>query len=744
MEQDGNGASGREAHLLDYWTVIVRRRWVVYLTTVVIATCATIAAFMQRPVYRATAQLQIEQNTPKFLPFQDVASAVNAPGYDFYQTQYQIIQSRNIARRVIEALDLAHTPQFVGEAAAGTSKDDRAAAGSAEGDAWVVDLFLGSLSVTPIRYSRLVSVSFDSPSADLAARVANAVTDAYITFTLDTGYSTSESASNSMVQQIKDLQDDIAGSMRALQEYARDHHLFFLNDQQNSAEQDLAALRAEYGRVQMERIAKEANYRALKEADPASIREVGTNAVIADLRSVASNLEKDYAERSDKFKPDWPAMIEFRSRLEAARKQLASEIQRIAGRVIATAEIEYRGIVQREAGLKSALDRMTTQIQGMNLSAITYYSMKTDLESKKKNLEAILEREGQTGISAKLSDKAMSNIRVVDRAEAPRVPFKPRRKLSMLFGLACGLALGIALAFFLDYMDNSLKTPEDVERYLHLPTLAVVPGLTHLLPGRYYGGRRAVPEGPAPPIETVTHSAPKSQLAEAYRELRTSLLFSSADAPPTRILITSCQSGEGKTVTSINLAVSLAQLGRRVLLVDADLRKPRLHKVLGVPGGRGLSNVLTGNADVGDLIEPTSIPGLWLLPSGPIPPNPSELLESDRIKGICRLAVPPVGFDHIVFDSPPVLYCADPAILSTRVDAVILIIQGGKISRDIAVRGRDKLLQGRARLIGAVINKVNLEDQKYAYYSRGYYEYRQPAADEVPQQASGTGLKRLK
>ncbi|MBI1951369.1 MAG: hypothetical protein HYS34_08410, partial [Acidobacteria bacterium] len=196
MEQDGNSASGREAHLLDYWNVIVGRRWVVYLTTVVIATCATIAAFMQRPVYRATAQLQIEQSTPKFLPFQDVASAVNAPGYDFYQTQYQIIQSRNIARRVIEALDLAHTPQFVGEAAAGPSKDTRAG-GVPEGDAWVVDLFLGSLSVTPIRYSRLVSVSFDSPSADLAARVANAVADAYITFTLDTGYSTSESASNS-------------------------------------------------------------------------------------------------------------------------------------------------------------------------------------------------------------------------------------------------------------------------------------------------------------------------------------------------------------------------------------------------------------------------------------------------------------------------------------------------------------------------------------------------------------------
>ncbi len=743
MEQNGTGGAEREAHLLDYWKVVVRRRWVVYLTTAVITTAATLAAFMQRPVYRATVQLQIEQSTPKFLPFQDVNAAVNEPGADFYQTQYRIIQSRNIARRVIEALDLAHTPQFVGEVAAGASKGAAPGARSAEDDAWIVDLFLGNLMVTPIRNSRLVSVSFDSPAADLAARVANAVADAYITFTLDTGYTKSESASNSMVQQIKDLQDDIARSMRALQEYARDHQLLFVNGQQNSAEQDLGALRAEYGRAQMDRIAKEASYRALKEADPGSVREVAVNPVIAELRSSCANLEKDYAERSDKFKPDWPPMIDLRSRLEAARNQLETEKLRIAGRVVATAEVEYREVVQKEAGLKAALDRMTSQVQGLNLSTITYYSLKTDLESKKKNLETILDREGQTGISARLSDKAMSNIRVVDRAEVPSAPFKPRRKLSILFGLACGLVLGTALGFFLEYMDNSIKTPEDVERHLNLPTLAVVPSMTELHPGRYYGGRRSVPEGPVPPIEMVTQVAPKSHLAEAYRELRTSLLFSSADAPPSRIMITSCQSGEGKTATSINLAVSLTQLGRRVLLVDADLRKPRIHKALGLPGSRGLSNVLSGNAEVADMLVQTSIPGLWLLPSGPIPPNPSELLESARLKEICRLAEPPGGFDHIVFDSPPVLYCADPAILSTRVDAVILIVHGGKVSRDVAVRGRDKLLQGRARLVGVVINNVSLEDQKY-YYSRDYYEYRQPVADEVAQQATGAGLKRLK
>lgn len=744
MEQNGTGGAEREAHLLDYWKVVVRRRWVVYLMTAVITTAAALAAFMQRPVYRATVQLQIEQSTPRLLPFQDVNAAVNEPGADFYQTQYRIIQSRNIARRVIEALDLAHTPQFVGEVAAGASKGAAPEARSAEGDAWIVDLFLGNLTVTPIHNSRLVSVSFDSPAADLAARVANAVADAYITFTLDTGYTTSESASNSMAQQIKDLQDDIARSMRALQEYARDHQLLFVNDQQNSAEQDLAALRAEYGRAQMERIAKEANYRALKEADAGSVREVAANPVIAELRSTCANLEKDFAERSDKFKPDWPPMIDLRSRLEAARKQLETETLRIAGRVIATAEVEYREVVQKEAGLKAALDRMTSQVQGLNLSAITYYSLKTDLESKKKNLQTILEREGQTGISARLSDKATSNIRVVDRAEVPRAPFKPQRKLSILFGLMCGLVLGTALAFFLEYMDNSIKTPEDIETHLNLPTLAVVPSMTQLLAGRYYGGQRSVPEGPAPPVEMVTQAAPKSHVAEAYRELRTSLLFSSADAPPSRIMITSCQSGEGKTATSINLAVSLTQLGRRVLLVDADLRKPRIHKALGVPGSRGLSNVLSGNAEVADMIVQTSITGLWILPSGPIPPNPSELLDSARLKEICRLAEPPAGFDHIVFDSPPVLYCADPAILSTRVDAVILIIQGGKVSCDLAVRGRDKLLQSRARLVGAVLNNVSLEDQKYYYYSRGYYEYRQPVTDEVTQQASGAGLKRLK
>jgi capsular exopolysaccharide synthesis family protein len=740
---EGTGGPIREAHLLDYWSVIVHRRWVVYVTTAVIGTCATIATFMQRPVYRATVQLQIEQSTSKVLPFQDVVSAVHETGRDFYQTQHRIIQSRNIARRVIESLDLAHTPQFLGGAVPPAAQNGSAGS-AAPDDAWVVDLFLGRLSVTPVGYSRLVSVSFDSADADLAARVANAVADAYIRFTLDTTFMTTESASHSMGEQIKDLQEDIEKSMRALQEYAREKKLLFLGDQQNSAEQDLSYLRAEHGRAQAERIAREAMYRSLQQAEPASIPDVAANPLIQELRSALANLEKESAERSEKFKPDWPAMLDLKARVDAARSQLDGQVVQIAERLIGSAAVVYHQAEQKEAGLKAALDRMTAQVQQLSLAEITYYSMKADLESKKKNLGAILEREGQTGISAKLSDKATSNIKIVDRAEVPRAPFKPRRKLSIAFGILCGLALGTTLAFFFEYMDNTLKTPEDVEKHLRLATLAVIPSMSGVAPPRYGGKRSPPPTGPPPPLDLVTHLAPKSQLAEAYRELRTSILLSSPDAPPGIIMITSCRSSEGKTSTSINLAISLTQIGHSVLLVDADLRKPRIHKALGVPNTRGLSNFLSGQGEVLEMAVKTSIPGLWVIPSGPISPNPSELLESGRLLDLCGMIKSPAGLDHIIFDSPPLLHCADPSILSTKVDAVILIVWGGKTGRDLAQRGREKLAQARAHLIGAVLNNVSLEDRKYYYYYHKYYDAGPREVEEAPQQASGAGLKRLK
>jgi len=722
----------RAAHLLDYWRVIVHRRWVIGLATAVVATCVAISTFMMRPVYRATVQLQIEKNTPRFLPFQDIVAGMNEAGPDFYQTQYRIIQSRTVARRVIETLDLARHPDFAGTSGAGAADENQGDAGVADNNAPVVDRFLGRLSVNPIRNSRLVSVSFDSSDPALSARVANAAADAYVAFTLDTSSTTSESASHSMVQQIHDLQEDISRSQRALNEYARERQLIFAGDQQISAEQDLTNLRTEYGRAQAERIAKEAAYRSFKEADPAAIPAVVSNSLIQELRSAYATLEKEDAEKSEKFKPDWPALAELRARREAARRQLDEQIVQIAARVVDSAAVEYREAARREEGVKAALDRLTGQVQELNLSAITYYSMKADLQSKKKNLEELLQRQGQTGISARMSDKATSNIRVVDRAEIPKWPYKPRRKLNIAIGILAGMLFGTALAFFLEYMDNTIKTPADVETYLRLATLAVIPSMSEGISPRAVA-KRSNADPAELPLDLISHLASKSNMAEAYKELRTSILLSSPDAAPGSIMLTSSHPGEGKTTTAINLAITMTQMGHRVLLVDADLRKPRIHRALGVPNAKGASSFLSGNCEINDAVVETNIPGLWILPSGPIPPNPSELLESSRLQELLKMTGGPGGFAHIIFDSPPLLSFADSSILSTRVDAIVLIVWGGRTNRDLAIRGREKLTQGRARLIGAVINNVRREDGDYYYYRSKYYDYYAHAEDKPPQ-----------
>lgn len=789
-------ATGRQAHLLDYWRVIVQRRGVVYLSTGLIATAVILTTLMTRPVYRATAQLQIERSTPRILPFQDLVAGVNEAGIDFYQTQYRIIQSRSIARRVIGALDLSRNPEFAMPGRASNAEEGARGDGAPADDGATVDLFIRRLSVDPVRNSRLVSVSFEAFDPELAARAANAVADAYIAFTLDTSSTTSESAAHSMVQQTEDLQEDIARSEHALHEYAREKQLVFLGNQQTSAEQDLANLRAEYTRAQTERIAREAAYRALREAEAASIPGVASNQLIQELRSSYAALEKQYAEKSEIFKPGWPALVELRAKKQAARRQLDEQLVQIAARLTDSADVEYREAVRREQGLKEALDGLTRQVQELNLAAIRYYSMKADLESKKKNLEELLERQGQTGISARLGDKSTSNIRIVDRAEVPKFPYKPRRRLSAVIGVLTGLVVGTGLAFFLEYIDNTLKTPGDVERYLHLPTLAVVPTLAGVEPERSSrrrhrqrsqaeapepqldlvagegaepalvrvcrrlrtrifpvvtgalsgrsAGRWAGGDAEPPPLDLISHVAPRSPHAEAYRELRTSILLSSADAPPVSILVTSTHPGEGKTSTSTNLAISMAQIGHRVLLVDTDMRKPRIHRVFRISNAAGMSNFLSGSGDLQALVQPSDVPGLWLLPSGPVPPNPSDLLESARLHHLLKTAGAPTGFKHIIFDSPPLFSFADASILSTRVDAVILVVWGGRTSRELERHGRDKLVQGRARLIGAVLNNVSLDENDYYRYYRYYKHYYSPSrdADREEAHASDAGLKR--
>ncbi len=724
----------KELHLLDYWRVLVKRRWVVYTSLSVVVATVTLGSLLQRPVYTATTRLQIEQNTPKILPFQEVMGTVPDFRNDFYQTQYGLIQSRRVASEVITSLDLARHVEFRvdGDARAGGGP---AAAQTAE--ARRVDLFQKKLNVTPVRNSRLVDISFSSYDPALAARVANRVAETYIAFNSEVQYNTTTRATTSLAHQIANLQEQIDAKEKELQGYAREHGIIELNEKQNIALKNLNDLSDAYTRAQAERIEKEARYAALRDSDPGGLPEVLDSQLIRDLTAKSAELARRHAQMSEKYKPDWPEMVRLRREMDETRERLETERQALYRQVLGVAESAYRTARNEEMQLKKALDDQKRQSQEFGLKEIQYNNLKAEVANKRTTLEALVKRQAETSSSAGMNESAMSNVRVVDAAEVPTRKSSPKILQNILLSLLTGLALGVGLVFFFEYLDKSVKSPEEMHQASGVPSIGLIPALRAEGTGLRVvkGNGREAPPGPA--VETISHEDPKSKISEAFREVRTALLVSQAGGPPRRILIASAQPGEGKTAVAVNLAITLAQIGRRVLLVDGDLRKPRLHKIFGVTDDGGLSSFLSGAEAVWPEPRRTAIAGLDVIPSGPLPPNPADLLDSERFAQVQK-EFADQGYDHVIFDSPPVLAVADPAIMAGRMDAVIVVVHAGVTSRDALAHAVRRLQQVNARIVGAVMNRADLQQQGYYYgysYKRYYGEEQEPPAPAARKQS---------
>ncbi len=726
----------KEIHLLDYWHVVQKRRWVVYTSLAVVVSITTLGSFLKRPIYTATTRLQIEQNTPKILPFQDVMSSVPDFRNDFYQTQYGLIQSRRVAREAIDSLHLADLEEFrVGvprRPAAGVAPEEQA-------EAKRIDRFLKKLTVTPVRNSRLVDIAFSSYDRVLAAKVANRVADTYIAFNSQSQYNTTERATTSLAHQIANLQDEIDLKEKKLQAYARDNQIVALSDKQNIALKKLNDLSDSYTRAQAERIAKEARYAALRDATPADLPEVLDSRLIQDLAAKYAELNREQADMSQKFKPDWPAMVRLRREIEETGQRLETERQGIYDQVLGVAESAYQSARNQEQFLKRALDDQKRLSQEAGLKEIDYNNLKSEIANQRATLEALVKRQSETSSSAGLNDLVAGNVRIVDVAEIPSRPSSPRILLNIVLSLVTGLGLGVGLAFFFEYLDKSIKTPEEIVQAGGIPAIGLVPAL------RAEGGRlrvikangREAPDLPA--VELISHGDPRAKVSEAFREVRTALLVSQPGKPPRSILITSAQPGEGKTAIAVNLAITLAQIGRRVLLVDADLRKPRLHKIFHALNRDGLSTCLSGATTPWPEPQFTEITGLDVITSGPLPPNPADLLDSERFDQFQR-EVAEQGYDHVIYDSPPILAVADPVITAGKMDAVALVVLAGVTSRDALAHVVRRLQQVKARTIGAILNRADLASQPY-YYGYSYKRYygeeeKQPPAAPPAQETA--------
>ncbi len=713
----------REVHLRDYWKIIRKRRWTIVAFFFIVLITTAVATFTMKPVYRGTTTIQINKENPQIVDFKEIF-AVNTMDLDYYQTQYKILESRSLARRVIQSLKLSEHPEFLpepetayqrwksdilnalsglfassGEVSSGPSGSDR--------ETPFINQFLSRLKIEPVRNSRLVKIYFDSNYPELSAQVSNTLAMTYIEQSLESRFNAVEQAREWLSKQLGDLKAKVESSDEALQTFGARHGIISLEEKENVIMQRLTELNQVLTKAESDRMTKEALYKQTKDRNFDSIPLILENRLIMDLKQTYIQSEAQYMKLSDALKPDHPEMVRWKGQMESVQKRLNSE----TGKIIKGIENDYESSLRRESLIRQAFEQQKARVMQMKEKAIQYNILMREADTNKELYRGLLQRMKEAGISAGIT---ASNVQIVDRAEFPTNPHKPNKRLNLLLAAIVGLFLGTGVAFFLEYLDNTVKTPEEVEQLIRLPSFGIVPEVS-------LERRRRLEKEASDPVELITHSHAKSMVSEAYRNIRTSILLSFPEKPPKRIVITSPNPGEGKTTTVINTAIALSQTGVQVLIIDTDLRKPRVHKVFCDGNGAGLSNFLSGHAELESIIKNTEIPNLYYIPSGPIPPNPSELIGSGLFKNM--LDTLGERFDHLVLDSPPVLGFADSIILSTSTDGIILVVLGGKTPRETLQRAKDVLHQVNAKILGVVINRVNIQRSDYAYYYYRYHYY---------------------
>jgi len=701
-----------------YRDVLCKRRWEILTALLVVLTTVTIYSFKARPVYEATARLEIEAEAPDVQSVTDLYRNIVPTDERFMKTQVQVLESDNLAWQTIQQLGLATNPRFAThrQSGDGPTLEPRATRDP------LMREFRRSLSVELAPNSRIVEASFESTDPELAARVVNTLVADYVEYNFHTKYDATRQASGWMEQQLDELKVKVENSQQALVDYERQHAIVNISDKQNVLEQRLEDLSRDLTSAESERAQKESLY-DLVEANEAQVALLVQNELLQKLEEKQADLKAQYVDVLGQYGPNFPRVARLRD--QAREIQLLIEGER--KRTVARIRNDYLSALGRQKLLATAVAHQKTAVGNLNQLLIQHNLLEREFETNQQLYESLLKRLKDATVSAGLRG---TNIHVLDSAEAPAVPVRPNKVLNIAVGAMVGLLLGITLAFVQESLDYSIKSSEDVESLIGVPSLAIIPTASSASTS-YAGIRRKdakVTRNGSVALAVVNE--PASGLAEAYRALRTSVLFSSAPRPPQTLLVTSTQSNEGKTCTSLNLALALGQRGGRVLVVESDLRKPGIARALGLHGqnGQGLSGVLTGACGLEDALQEVKIAsGLWVLPAGPSPPNPAELLSSASMEKVVEELRQ--RFDHMVLDSPPLLPVTDATVLSTLVDGVILVVESGVTSRGALVRAYKTIRIAGGRVLGVVLNKVNFRQNGYYY---GSYDYRCAYYDADP------------
>ena len=699
--------------LLEIWRIFYKRKWLIIGIAAAVFVIGALRTLMEVPLYAATVRLQIDRNVAKIVGTEGVIPAEDSD-YDFMRTQYELLKSRNMAERVVSSLALGDDPDLLKPRELslldlvtglfGSSPDGPVLDGSAASAA-AVGVVMGNVSVQPVMGSRLVDVSYYDTSPQRAQRVANGYADAFMASNIDKRFQANASAKTFLEDKIQQLKLRLEQSEKKLLAFAQDQQIVDVNDKASIAESNLSAANAALGNLIAERTKNEQLWRQAEAGKDIDLPQLLSDQTIAALRAKRKDLAIEYQEKLQTFKPDYPAMVQIKNQLDEIDRQLAGAAQTIKDSLKGA----YEASLAQEQAMEKRVETLKQDVLDLQKRSIQYNILKREVDTNRDLYTSLLQRYKEVDVA---SGVGANNVFVVDRAGLPGGPSSPDLLRALLKSLAIGLGLGLGAAYLLERLDNKVRSVEQLELASGLTTLGVIP---------YVGNVEAQIEDP------------RSALNEAFRSLCTALQFATDQGLPKTITITSAGPGEGKSLTSIAVAKHFASLGRKVLLIDADLRNPSLHQKLKGDNEGGLSNYLTGACTPPEVMQKTAIANLAFIASGPLPPNAADLLGGPRLPSL--LSIGCEVFDLILIDGPPVLGLADAQLLSSAASATVFVAGAGSAKIGM-IRGALKRLQlSRANLIGSVLTRYDAKKVSYGYgYGEGHeyrYEYARSTTVEV-------------
>ncbi|MEY2867051.1 MAG: hypothetical protein RIQ43_1077 [Pseudomonadota bacterium] len=695
--------------LMGLWHILMKRRWTIAATVGIVFVFALVASLMITPVYRATASVQIDRELMNITnnDANPMAGMIADPNY--LNTQYQLLQSRELASRVLSDIGFQNQKRFESvfqpSAASqikswfkptpqGKAKTDPATEkGKALGR---VSTFKAGYTIEPVRNTRLVKIHYNSTDPAFAILSANSLAEAFQSRNLETRFETSSYAKSYLEDQLKQLKIKLEDSEAQLVRFAAKEQIVSSGDDADGTlpEQNLGALNAALAKAKEERIRAQSQWsQAQSSVGMVTFGATGGNSIVRSLMESRSKLMADYQNKLSQFKPGYPAMLQLKAQIDETDKQIAAEIAAIKSAIRA----EYEAAQQNENMIAAQIGSLKGEALDLKSRSIQYNIFKREVDTNRQLYEATLQRYKEIGVAAGVG---LNNILIVDKAVSAN-KYRPNIPLNLAVALLLGLVLGLLLVLLLEYMDDTLKNSEDVEKRLSLAVLGVIPKLK---------------EGQS--LDAAMADL-RSAFSEAYRSVRTALQFATATGVPRSLLITSALPGEGKTTAAVTIGRNFSQIGKRVLLIDSDMRKPSMHKRMGIDNEIGLSNYLSSAVALEVIIRGTDYPGLSVITTGPLPPNPAELLHDDNMRRLLEYGL--AHFDQVIIDGPPVMGLADAPIISSNVEGVLLVVEAGVTRKLIAANAVKRLLSARARLVGVLINKFEAKHAAYGYgYGYGY------------------------